>query len=459
MSYWENVQSNLDKNLTDENEVLETKKKVIESFTEENNEEPNFEFNNSGRQRKLESLLGYTKKIPRREWTEKEQVYGDVPLGEMELWEKKRQDLQEYSERDRKVAYKRDELAEVDDEGYRYQPESPAFRDGYNNTLRIKPPSNPDLHNGKEVNIQGKALETYFNKQDVKSKPSEKSLQSLQIQKDNTRVNHDLQLKLQDPNVKTLRKNKHDLKIKQLFKPQGNVEIFTPNKKGVRKTLLKRDFHEKTLASFVLKALFTENNFGLDLTHEDKQRLKSVFKNGEVELEDLGKAFVELGFVLTPELREESKRNEFDSKAFKLGEKIMSSLDVNSSDRPVIQESLKEDMALAIGRTMNNLKSIVFETKGKLNTFEHEKTKKNNEVVLKSSSLTFQLINQLTMKQKGSTSYFRTEKNIEKEQQNKTLIALQGVTKNPNKSVWDALEKNLPNKTTRDILPARPDYL
>lgn len=473
MSYWDTVHKNLDKNLDDSHEIIDDLKSNLEikQQTKKNNttlylnlkeeaQNVEYEYKDYGKQRKLENLFGYNVQRPREEWIEKEQLIEEIPETEIETWEKKRNDLKQYSERDRAIAYKRDELAEVDDEGYRYEPESPAFRDGYNNTLRIKPPVNPDLHNGFELNIQGKALETFFNRQNVKSKPSEKSLKPIEIQTNKPRTEHDIQVKINTP-LLGIRKNKHDLKIKELFKCQSNIEIFLPNKTGIKKTLLKRDFYSKTLASLVLKAIFTENNFGLELTDEEKKSLKSKFKNGEIQLEELGKAFVELGFVMTPEIREESKRHEFDSKSLKLGQKILFNvIQGQSSEKPMIEESVKEDMALALGRTMNNLKSLLqIDNVVLKNEFTKEKSKKNAEILnLKS---TFQLLQGLgTMKRKGSTSYFRNEKNIQDLNIGKFQnILLEGNIQNPTKSVWDALEKNIPTHNERNIYPARPDYL
>jgi hypothetical protein len=384
MSYWDKIHKNLDKNLDESHEILKPLHTVQKnSQTQllqqnenqiENNENKTFSYDDLGKQRKLESLFGYNVPRPREEWIEIEQENQDTPETETEKWEKKRNDLKEYSERDRAVAYKRDELAEVDEEGYRYEPESPAFRDGYNNTLRIKPPVNPDLHNGSEINIQGKALETYFSKQKVTSIPSEKPLQSVEILKHSPQQQPTVELKVLTPLIKTVRKNKNDIKIKELFKSQSNIEVFIPNTNGVKKTLLKRDFYSKTLASFVLKALYTENNFGLDLTPDEKQELKSKFKNGEIELEELGKVFVELGFVLAPELRDESKKHEFDLKSLKIGQKILyTELQGKSTEQPILEETVKQDLALALGRVMNNLKSLILVENVTLkNEFQHE---------------------------------------------------------------------------------------
>lgn len=467
MSYWDKIHKNLDKNLDESHEILKplenvekTNSNTIHSNVENDNQTNTFEYKDLGKQRKLESLFGYNVPRPREEWVESEQKFKDKEDTETEKWEKKRVDLKQYSERDRSVAYKRDELAEVDDEGYRYEPESPAFREGFNNTLRIKPPMNPDLHNGNEMNIQGKALETYFSKQKVTSSPSEKPLQSVQLLNNNPKLQPIVELKVNTPLLKSVRKNKNDLKIKELFKSQSNIEIFIPHK-GVKKTLLKRDFYSKTLASFVLKALYTDNNFGLELTKEEKQQLQSKFKNGEIELEELGKVFVELGFVCSPEIRDESKKHNFDLKSLKLGQKILfNELNGKSVDQPILEETVKEDMALALGRVMNNLKSLLhIENAALKNDFKHEKTKKNPEVLNIKS--TFQLIQGLgTLKRKGSTSYFRNEKNIENlnigKSQNQLL---EGNIQNPSKSVWDALEKNIYKQNERKILPARPDYL
>jgi hypothetical protein len=441
MSYWDSIHKNLEKNLGDTHEELPV------------------EYNDSGKQRKLDALMGASVQRPRQEWVEKEQKEEDKAPTETEIWERNRINAQEYAERDRAVAMKRDELAETDGEGYRFEPESPAFREGFNNTLRVKPPQNLDLHNGSEMNIQGKALESFFAKQIVKGNKKEKT-QGVELQIENNRVDHDTEVRVNDPLKATLRANKHDLKIKELFKPQSRVEIFTPNKKGVRKTLLKRDLYSGLLASYILKVLFTENNsFDLKLTQEQKHELKAIFKNGEVEIKELGKVFVELGFVLPPQMRDETKRVEFDAKAMELGRKIMMTMEINSLAKPMVEESKKEDLALAIGRTMKNLECMVFESSLK-NEFTHEKTKKNKEIQ-NVGKKTLQIIDHLSrrVEKKGSTSYFRTEKNIEKEQENKPSAILAGVPKNMRKSVWDGMEKDLPNKTTRDILPARPDYL
>ena len=109
---------------------------------------------------------------------------------------------------------------------------------------------------------------------------------------------------------------------------------------------------------------------------------------------------------------------------------------------------------------MQNLKSLIqIDFTILKNEFIYEKSKKKDEVLnLKS---TFQLLQGLgTLKRKGSTSYFRKEKNIEdlnigKFQNN----LLEGNIQNPTKSVWDALEKNIPKTNERNIYPARPDYL
>jgi len=107
-----------------------------------------FRFNEKAKERMLENLLGLTPKTEKRELLIKEQDKDERPMTEMEKWEHDRQRLQVVSEESTQLAFKRDEGAWTDIDGYQQTREPPAFRDGFNTTLRVKPLPEAHLNNG-----------------------------------------------------------------------------------------------------------------------------------------------------------------------------------------------------------------------------------------------------------------------------------------------------------------------
>jgi hypothetical protein len=98
--------------------------------------------------RKFEALLGVQPKTERREI---EAFEDERQPTDLEQWEKQRAKALEQSEKDAEIALKRDEAAWVDEDGYSQIKEAPAFRDGFNTTLRIKPPPEEHLHAGLKL--------------------------------------------------------------------------------------------------------------------------------------------------------------------------------------------------------------------------------------------------------------------------------------------------------------------
>lgn len=473
MSYWQTIHKNLNKEF-DDDEILEENKTNTTKFSNEHSEtlstlqelvEPigNFTVKESSKQRKFSSLLGESQKVHKNEIVEQPQSLQDKPLSELEKWNKNRETLQVFSERDRKVAMKRDELPEYDEDGYRFTPETPTFRHGFNPTLRIKPTQNPDLHNGKIVNIQGREqLREKFQDSPTlqKGKKSEKSFKHIEILKEDLKAESSQVNKFQytKENLNNVRHNAHETAKKPMMKLMKTQDMYIPpNKRSLRKSLLKRDNVNKTLALLVLKAMA---DYDVGINPEQRESILHTMKSGEIVLEELGKAFIELGFVLSPELREESKRTEYKGKISDIGKKIM--LDLNTrGDAPNIETSIKNDLVLAVARTFENLKTLnVPEQNGRnIGTPEIETTRRKNQ--FRKGNLAFEIIERVSsrVEQKGSSSMFRKEEILtEVPKQGEAPIQINSQMLNSNKSIWDGFAKE-EYVNDRSLLPSRPNYL
>lgn len=469
MSYWTRIQNSLNKEFVDDDEILQNSN-VNETKTEEASEVPNqknnlnlkynFNVKESSKKRKLSNLFGYIEKVKKDELENEEQTVLDQPDTEIEVWEHARETSRDFAERDRRVAFKRDELAEYDDEGYRYSPEQPTFRDGFNNILRLRPPQNPDLHNGKEMNITGRETSSVEKTALVTMKPREKALNKVEVLEPSFKPEMTREEKMLGPLLQTLRMNKHDLEKVSHLKVWGESGNYIPlNKRNLRKSLLKRDSIHSKLGYFVLKALY-EGNAGMNagINPEQRKSLLHSMKQGQVFLEKVGKIFVELGFVLPPEIREKSKRHEFDSKAMELGLKLMTEMN-GKGEAPTVEESTREDLALALGRTMENLKALECKEGAsgmRILTPEVEKTRRKNQV---RKGVTFFILEKLGVRseQVGSKSYFRDEQQLKEEGHSQSLLELNSKD-NGFKSVWDGFAKE-EHINDRSLLPSRPSYL
>jgi len=445
MSYWQTIHKNLNKEFLNENENesnLETSEKEKHSKYSNEHSEPSFNadvekikpignymIKESTKKRKLSALFGFYESIPEKaEILEAEQEEKDKPETEIETWEKSRNTLQDFSERDRRVAMKRDELAEYDEDGYRYTPEQPTFREGFNNTLRLKPPQNPDLQNGKVMNIKGKA-ETF----------------------------QETQMKLK-PRGRLLPPKKVEVLSSTIAKPQQQTQMYVPpSKRSLRKTLLKRESIQHTLGKYFMKAL-CDTDTGIQ-PEQRKVILHSFLKQGDLLMEEVGKAFLELGFVLPPEIREESKRNEYDQRAMDIGQKIFLQL-YEKGETPIVEESLKQDLTLALGRTFQNLKSLASVSTGgnRVQTPEVEKTKKKNQNEL--GNITLQILENASsrIQQKGRVSEFRKEQLNKDQRRAESILEVESPNRNGQKSIWDGFYKD-DYVNDRSLLPHRRDDL
>jgi hypothetical protein len=469
MSYWQRIHKNLNKELDDENEKLDSSKFSSEHLESNTNDEVkivhplgNYLIKNSSKQRKYASLFGISEKVKKDEIIENEQKMEDKPDTEIETWDKNRDTLKEYSERDRRTAMKRDELPEYDEDGYRFSPETPTFRHGFNPTLRIKPTQNPDLHNGKIVNVSGREIKGMIAptlQQGSKSEKDKVITRQESFNENNAKGESLTQTRQNNTEKEFIRHNTKETHLKPMLKLMKTQQMYMPpNKRSLRKSLLKRDSIHKTLALLVLRAI-TQNELGIN--PEQRKSILSTMKSGEVVLEELGKAFVELGLVLTPELREESKRKEFKGRVMDTGKKIMLDLNTPRGETPFVEEALKPDLALAVARTLENLKSFTLPNQDGRNigTPEIETTRRKNE--LHSGTLTLQIISTVSARaeQKGRISHFRNEEMLS------DVPQLQGAPVNVNaqfsdsaKSIWDGFAKE-EYVNDRSLLPSRPSHL
>jgi len=451
MSYWQNIHKHLNKDVSlDESNKDEEinihqnslDKKFLEpsKYSNEHQEPPstrtekikpigNFIIKESSKKRKLSALFGFDESIPEKaEILEAEQEEKDKPETEIETWEKSRKTLQDFSERDRRVAMKRDELAEYDEDGYRYSPEQPTFREGFNNTLRIKPPQNPDLHNGKVMNIKG-AAETF----------------------------QETQMKLK-PNPRLLPPKKVEILSHTIAKPQQQTQMYVPpSKRSLRKTLLKRESIQHMFGKYFMRAL-CHTDTGIQ-PEQRKVILHSFLKQGDMLMEEVGKAFLELGFVLPPEIREASKRKEYDQRAMDVGQKIFLQL-YEKGETPIVEESLKQDLTLALGRTFENLKSLALVSTGgnRIQTPEVETTKKKNQNEL--GNITLQILENASsrIQQKGRISEFRKEQLNKEQKRAESTLEVESPNRHGQKSIWDGFYKD-DYVNDRSLLPHRRDDL
>lgn len=493
MSYWQTVHKNLNKDFESEiydednennvnkptrfsEEHKETHKEIhneiqkktykedtIETFKDVEEKEKvspqgNFLIKESSKKRKLFSLFGFDDSIPeKKEIIEKEQNEKDRPETEIEQWENQRNVSKEFSERDRRVALKRDELPEYDEDGYRYSPEQPTFRDGFNNTLRLKPLQNPDLHNGKILNIKGK--EQFSIEKQMKVKPLKRLAPKKNEIFDTTKIkpSQTTQLKVKDTEKKFVRQNTNNLIFDMTPKlAEQRVQMYIPpNKRCLRKNLLKRDSINHTLGKYFMKAL-CETDVGI-VPEQRKSILHSFLKQGDVLLEELGKAVIELGFVLPPEIHEKSKRHEYDAKAMDVGQKIFLQL-YSKGEAPIQEQSLKNDLTLALGRTFENLKSLSNTQTNRILTPEIEKTRKKNQIDL--SNITLQILENANTRihQKGRVPEFRKEQELKEELKAEILLEVESPNRNGKKSIWDGFYKD-DYINDRSLLPHRRDDL
>lgn len=481
MSYWQNIHKHLNKDFSDngnnENEMqLDSNLSTSSSPSRFSNEhaEPssspelekikpigNYIIKESTKKRKLSVLFGFDDNVPERsEILEDVQIVEDKPETEIETWERSRKTLQDFSERDRRVAFKRDELAEYDEDGYRYTPEQPTHRDGFNNTLRLRPPQNPDLHNGKILNIQGKAEN--FQEKQMKLNPSRRLLSTKKIEvlsPDFAKPEQETQLYVPPTKEGSLKENKKvEILSPNFAKPDQQTQMYVPpSKRSLRKTLLKRESIQHTLGKYFMKAL-CETDTGIQ-PEQRKIILHSFLKQGDVLLEELGKAVIELGFVLPPEIREASKRTEYDQKAMDIGQKIFLQL-YEKGETPIVEKSLKQDLALALGRTFENLKSLASVSTGRnrILTPEIEKTTRKNQTEL--GNITLQILENASsrIQQKGRVSEFRKEQINKEQRRAESTLEVESPNRNGQKSIWDGFYKD-DYVNDRSLLPHRRDDL
>jgi hypothetical protein len=301
-----------------------------------------------GKLRKMEILMGTS--IPS---VKKSEIINDdissssIPLSEKEIWENERLQLLKKGKEYAQVSKKLDGSAWVDEDGYATTKEVPAFREGFNSTLRVKPPQNSNLHNGLISLAERKA---------VMIDATENGSKSIDV-------------------PSTIHKNvksSHTLKFKNV--PQSGMEsVHQMQEKREDKIfrLSTREDISELLGNFFIKAI--ENGVGKIGPEKQYSRLQMMFEKhkgeGEINIaKELGKLFISLGTTLPiahstigeKETREASKKH--DSISLNIGLKMMEFLGNNSGsgNKPrilQIEDSIRKEVAIAFGRAFLHVQS------------------------------------------------------------------------------------------------------
>lgn len=310
------------KNLDAKKHILQTKTKTKSHENDVNLNttvvEPiaDFRIRNNAKNRKYESLHGYDELIEKNEIEHEQDEYKH---DEKSLWEKQREETLERANRDAKNAFRRDEGAWTDNDGYQQVREAPAFREGYNTTLRVLPPQEEHLHNG------------------------------LQMLKDNNRASSSIvvQARAKDIVTRLLSQRGDIAKIVGLYFMRGLQTGYFGDKPreldligGLREEI------ELLLRNFEIEE---NKNNEKEITEIEIQKRREIIANA------IGNAFFEIGMTLPAGSRENSKRN--DMIAMNIGARMMSDVPGHRIELPQVHESLRKEISIALGRAMLHLKA------------------------------------------------------------------------------------------------------
>ena len=283
-----------------------------------------FRYNDQARVRRLENLMGTVPKQEKNEIKNNDLNAEDRPLTDLETVELKRKHAQLIAKEARIVAFKRDGSAFADEDGYAAKEGPPAFRDGFNNTLRVKPNQEDHLHNG----LKTLKLKTSISSESVAiSARSNDQIHRLSRRPDIAAIIGNYFVNgISSTDIHGL-KSRDVLKIKSLFRNEHSTDVLEGG--GLEGVAQKSD--------------------DLPETEESRRQLTLITKA-------LGNAFVNLGMTLPAGKRDDPLRN--DSVALKLGNRIMSeSAGIRTTDIPKIEESNRREVAIALGRAILHIKA------------------------------------------------------------------------------------------------------
>ena len=302
-------------------DYLKDTKKLVEN-TEKVQPLGDYRFNERAKVRKFDALLGLEPSIERKELLKDDLLQRE--LTDMEKWELDRFRSLERSKENSQIAFKRDEGAWADEDGYAAFKEVPKFRDGFNNTEFIKPLVPEHLHNG------------------TKLLPDSLRAQSSIIASPN----------MQSSFTKHTTTNHKPLDVVAKGRAQFDALLASHAKDSVHRQMSKRADLAHAIGTYFMRAV--QPNF---LGSKNANLSKEQIKRHETISKLLGNAFVNIGTTLPLNgKRDDPLRN--DSIALKMGLSIMNSenLGIRSSELPKIEESLRHEVAIALGRTMLHLR-------------------------------------------------------------------------------------------------------
>ncbi len=365
--------------LTSPSTEIKTKKQAVVPLGD-------FSTNQNAQIRKFEMLMGTEPKAERNELLIAEQKPSERPKTAQEIWETDRNRSTKVSSEASLIALKRDGSAWTDEDGYATTKEPPAFRDGFNNILRVKPPPEPHLNNGlKSLPFRSAASQASAGTSGLRDWTLKNEVKRAENQiSSNSRV--------QSQMISHIRAS--DLIHRLSSKPEIAAAIgsyFIKNISTGLSGISSRNFDE--IRSLFRKEFDISNasdgggQRGEDGKSEENPDVEVSRLNGEIQLllnffqgkaaplgfkdkqgseeskrrlvelsRSLGNAFVSLGLTLPAGSREESLRN--DSVALEMGNRMITDVDGGKQGPTLIEDNLRKEVAVALGRALLHLKSI-----------------------------------------------------------------------------------------------------
>ena len=310
-----------------------------------------FRSNPKAMARKLDSLLGLEPETHKSELLIREQRPSERPLTRQELWEQERSRAKIISEEAHDIALKKDSGAWADSDGYAQVREAPAFRDGYNTTLRVKPSQEEHLHNGlsalkprnnpQAASEQGRATKGILKHDPKRSEQGIKTRQSVTAAVANARASDQVHRKISQRADFAQAIGAYFMRgVQNGVLLQAEQEVESGTLREEIKLLLRAFEPVDVPESYVKESSSVEH---------------SRMKNTEV-FQVLGNAFVNLGMTLPAGTRDDPLRN--DVVALELGNTIMQSDHAGiRSEAPNIEESMRTEIATALGRAILHIRN------------------------------------------------------------------------------------------------------
>ena len=402
----------------------------------------------SAQKRKLDSLMGSSttlKDVHKKEIQRKEQKISERPLTQVELWEKNRSSYKTLGSEHAAAAMKRDGNAWEDEDGYSKTREPPAFRDGYNNTLRVKPLPEAHLNNGLSSlpfrsanNYQPNSISAPLKGWTI-AQSSRKMEQAAPAVANRASINESaggsarskdmVHRIVQNPDLSTaigryflsgIRSGLYGLKSKNvnaiasLFKKENSTDAL--NGVGAEGQVFGKSEENATKDGSRVQgeiALLLRAIESLEAPHDYVKNptiAESPLRQDAVSLSRaLGNAFVSIGLTLPAGPRDDPKKN--DSMALRLGSRLMGSVDLLGGS--ALSESLKsshadaailnnrKEVAIALGRAFMHLQNI----SAKSDIHAKIDSEVNDRTIANIGKLTLQILESTATRSTGKTLF------------------------------------------------------